>query len=220
MRDAHIHYHAVAVLRQYVAHVGKLGLRSACLLKQPRQRIGERLMGVVPALLLVPVDRRIVSRIVRRWLQSIVIALFALEALLPSPGFDECAIHAEVFIGKQFLGTCLLDDEREELFSHCAFQQPVPVLREYRGMPHCFIRGQADKPAEQEVVFQLLHQHALTTHRIQQLQKQRAQQPLGRNRLAPIFTVNGIETRTHLLQCQIHHRPDRPQRVIPWHPLF
>ncbi len=42
-----------------------------------------------------------------------------------------------------------------------AFQQPVAVLRKHRWMPNRFAAGEPHEPAEQEIVFQLLHQHPL-----------------------------------------------------------
>src|SRR5580692_9119367 len=110
------------VLRERLTNTVREGLH-----RRPRKRIGGRLVRVVLSLLLVPVDGRIVPRIARRRIQNVVIVLPALEALLAGPGLDQRAVDREVFIGKQFPGPRLPNDEREELFGDRAVEQAVAV---------------------------------------------------------------------------------------------
>ena len=74
-----------------------------------------------------------------------------------------------------------------------AVQQPVPILGEHRRVPDRVIHVQADKPAEQQVVVQLLHQHPLAANRVQHLQQQGPQQLLRRNRRPPDRRVHARE---------------------------
>ena len=70
---------------------------------------------------------------------------------------------------------------------HLGLQQPLPVLGEYRHVPHRVVDVESHKPAKQQIVIELLHQHPLAAHRIKHLQQQRPQQLLRRNRRPPAF---------------------------------
>ena len=63
-----------------------------------------------------------------------------------------------------------------------ACQQPLAVLGEHRHVPHRRVHRQADEPAEQHVVGQLLHQLPLGADAVEGLQQQRPQQLLRRDR--------------------------------------
>ena len=87
-------------------------------------------------------------------------------------------------------------------------------------MPDRLIRRKPHEPAEEQVVFQLLHQHAFATDGIEQLQQQRAQQPLRRNRLAAVLTVDFVEAAIERLQGFVHHCANRTQRMMGRHSFF
>src|SRR5262249_26328165 len=74
--------------------------------------------------------------------------------------------------------------------------------------------AQANEPAEQQVVFQLLHQQPLAAHGVEDLQEQRPQQLLGRNRGPSRARIQLAEPPRHLLQRLVGHFKDRPQWVI------
>jgi len=98
------------------------------------------------------------------------------EALVAGPGFDQRAIHGEVFIRQIRLGS--FQHPLEKDFGHFFVQEPLPVLAENRVMPHHFVHAHTDKPAKQQVVVQLLHQEPLAAHRVKYLQQQGPQQSL------------------------------------------
>jgi hypothetical protein len=68
----------------------------------------------------------------------------------------------------------LAEDGLEELGGDVALEQPVPVLREHGHVPDRIIDAEADEPAEQRVVIQLLHEVALGADRIEGLEHERA----------------------------------------------
>src|ERR1041384_5450266 len=82
--------------------------------------------------------------------------VFALETLLPGPRFNQRPIHCEVLIRHQ--AYCLSLDLLEESLRHVLIQQPVPVLAVHRRVPYSIINLQANKPAKQQVVIELLHE--------------------------------------------------------------
>jgi hypothetical protein len=94
------------------------------------------------------------------------------------------------------------------------------VLGEHRRVPDRIIQIQPHEPAEQNVVVHLFHEQPLAAHRIQHLQQLRAQQLLWRNRWATHFRVHLVELRRQLLQDFVHHRADRPQRMVAGHALL
>jgi transposase len=92
--------------------------RPAALLKESRHRIGRRLVGLIGALLFVPVHGWIIARITRGRVQRIVVGLLPLKALLPCPCFNQRPVHSEMFIRQQLLRLRLSHDQSKELFRH------------------------------------------------------------------------------------------------------
>ncbi len=72
------------------------------------------------------------------------------------PRLQQRAIHREVLVAEQRLDLrCahqLLQEEPHDLL----VQQPLPVFGERGGVPDRIIRAEAHKPAEQQVVVELL----------------------------------------------------------------
>jgi hypothetical protein len=73
--------------------------------------------------------------------------------------------------------------------------QAPAVLGEHRFVPYLGVQRQRDKPAEQQIVVELLHQLQFRAHRIERLQQQCAKQSLrgidGRPSLAYSFSNSG-----------------------------
>ena len=59
-----------------------------------------------------------------------------------------------------------------ELLEHVAFFKAFPVLGEHGRVPDRIVRREADEPAKQQIVVELLHQLALGADRIEHLQEQ------------------------------------------------
>src|SRR5437870_10247297 len=95
--------------------------------------------------------------------------------------------------------------------------QALTVLGEHRDVPHHRIQRQPDKPAEQQIVVELLHQLPLRAYRVEGLQQQRAKQFLRSNRRPSELGVKLLELPRQCTQCLIHNLLDRPQRMIRWH---
>lgn len=90
----------------------------------------------------------------------IVWAVLAHKTLVAGPGLDEGAADAEVPAREQAFVLGLLQHPIEEFDDGAVLDQPLVVLGEGGGHPHGVVHGQADEPAEQEVVLGLLHELA------------------------------------------------------------
>lgn len=75
-------------------------------------------------------------------------------------------------------GVGVLEHCVEEDLGDVAVEQPVSVLGKDRGHPDRIIRVQTDKPAEEQIVIELLHELSLAPDRIKYLQEQRPQKLL------------------------------------------
>jgi hypothetical protein len=75
--------------------------------------------------------------------------------------------------GQQATTASLRDDIFKEGPGDVALQQPIPILGKRGRHPYGIVHRQAHKPAKQQVVLELLHQHPLAAHRIQHLEQQR-----------------------------------------------
>lgn len=80
------------------------------------------------------------------------------------------------------------------------------------------VHREADKPAEQQVVVDLLHQLPLTADRVEGHQQLGAQELLRRDGIPTERRVERIEVGIKNGQRLVHHRADRPQWVILRHP--
>ncbi|MGY2812082.1 hypothetical protein ACVIHF_008812 [Bradyrhizobium sp. USDA 4506] len=114
----------------------------------------------------------------------------------------------------------LRQHRREELGRDVAFQQPVAVLREHRMVPSCIVDADSDEPAEQQIIFQPLHQKPLRADRIKRLQQHSPRQLLRRNRRPPNRRIKRGELAFQHRQRLVHDRPDRSQRMITPHSCF
>ena len=148
----------VAVLRHQMSHVTELGFLARALAEQPGIWIAGRGMRVVLALLAMEIAFSIASTAAGLALaRRRIAALFWYKALHAGPGLDQRAIHREVLAGKQLAYLRKVQHLSEELGRDIAREQPIPVLAEYRRIPHRIVRRQPDKPAEQQIVVELLH---------------------------------------------------------------
>jgi hypothetical protein len=75
----------------------------------------------------------------------------------------------------------MIEHGGEEFRRDLAAEPPVAVLGEHGDVPHRIVDAEADEPAEQQIVVELLHQLPLGPHRIERLQQQRPQQLLRRD---------------------------------------
>src|SRR6516225_115428 len=89
------------------------------------------------------------------------------------------------------------------------FQQPFAVLREHRRHPDRLVDPEPDKPAVQQVIVELLHRLRLGADRVERLQQQRPQQPLGWNRWPPAVGIDfgklAIERGQHIIDDATDH---------------
>jgi hypothetical protein len=152
-----------------------------------------------------------------RWL---VRAVLQAEAFQRCPGLNERAIDREVLAAQEVPNLRVVEHRRQEPGRDLALKQPVAVGRERDRVPHRIVDPEPDEPAEQQIVVQPLDQQPLRAHRVERLQQQRPQQPLGRDRGATQMRVQRLELARQPAQSLVDERPDRPQRVIRRHPRF
>ena len=119
-----------------------------------------------------------------------------------------------MLVRQQRLDPWLVQHPRQELGGDIARQQTFAVLGEDRHVPDRRVHPQPDKPAEQQIVVQLLHQLTLRAHRIECLQKQCSQQFLRRDRRPADRRIEPFEPARQPFQRRVHDDPDRPQRMI------
>src|SRR3984957_1162903 len=134
------------------------------------------------------------------------------ETLMTCPGFDQCSVHREVLIRYVRLGA--FQHPLEKSFRDPLVQQALPILAVHRVIPDRLVHLHPHKPPKQQVVLQLLDQHALTAYGIEDLQQQRPKQPLGCYRWPPHVRVQLRKPRRHLFQSLIYYLADGSQRMI------
>ena len=138
---------------------------------------------------------------------------FALKTLLARPRLDQRAVDREVLVGHERLRPARRRAGRSCRAMSCV-QQPVAILREHRRRPDRLVHRQADEPAEQKVVVELLHQQPLAANRVEDLQQQRPQQPLRRNRRPARSSRTAGRTRATCRAAP--HRPARGSARSGW----
>jgi hypothetical protein len=116
--------------------------------------------------------------------------------------------------GEEVLRFRLREDLVEERLGDVPGEQAVPVLGEDGGVPHGVIHPEPHEPAEEEVVVELLHELPLAPDREEDLEQERAEELLRRDRRATGMGVQQGEARRQLLQGRVHHHPDRAERMV------
>jgi hypothetical protein len=101
-----------------------------------------------------------------------------------------------------------------------AVEQPFAVLREDRMLPDRIVHAQANEPAKQQVVVDLLDQQDLRTDRLKHLQQQRSQQVLGSDRRATRRRIKLVKILVQGPKHLIGQLADRTQRVALRHSLL
>ena len=72
------------------------------------------------------------------------------------PGLQQGAIHGEVLIAEQRFHLRCRHQLLQKVAHHLLVEQPVAILGERGGVPDRIVRAQTHKPAEQQVVVELL----------------------------------------------------------------
>ena len=85
---------------------------------------------------------------------------------------DQRAINREVLVRQRRFHLLMVEKLGHELLEHIAFLKAFPVLGEHGRVPDRIVRREADEPAKQQIVVELLHQLALGADRIEHLQEQ------------------------------------------------
>jgi hypothetical protein len=136
------------------------------------------------------------------------------------PGLQQGAVHREVLIAEQRLHVWSCHHLVEEALHELLIEQPLTVLGECCGMPDRIIGILIEKPAEEQVVLQLLQQKPLAADAVERLQERGQQQLLGRHRWPGFCGVQRTEGGVEPIKGLIGQLPDPPERVAGRNPLL
>src|SRR5712692_3045437 len=125
-----------------------------------------------------------------------------------------------MFVREQPLFRRLRQHLIEKCFGYLPLDHPLAVLREHRHVPHLVVHIHPYKPAEEQVVVQLLHQQPLAAYAVEGLQQQGPQQLLRSNRWPSHARIQLREQRRHRLQRRVSHPSYPSQRMILRYPLL
>jgi hypothetical protein len=128
-------------------------------------------------------------------------------------------LKSEMLVGQQLCLLGLLHHLPEQRTHHLVLDQSIPILGIGAVIPSRVVHAQADKPAVQQVVAQLLTQQPLASNAVQRLQNQPSQQPLRRHRVATTIGVDRLKQHVHIVQRTIENVPDHPERMICRHKI-
>ena len=96
-------------------------------------------------------------------------------------------------------------------------QQALAVFCEHRGHPYRILHRQADEPAVEQVVLDLLHELALRANAVEHLEQHGAQQFFGRDAGPPAFDVSFVhcgKQSVHQHQRLARHLAYRAQPMV------
>ena len=111
-----------------------------------------------------------------------------------------------------------LSDPHKTSGQDLALQQSIKVLREGQMVPDRITRAKTDKPAEQKVELQSLHQLALGANTAKRLQQHRPKQLLRCNRWSTKARIERSKFPRQIVQRRFRYLPDRPQRMVAPNP--
>ena len=166
-------------------------------------------MGFVPAFLAVEVRAIAVARAVLRP-----------EALVRHPRLDQRAVHREVLVRQQRLHLRVVQKSGHERLEHIALLQPLPVLGERCRVPHRIVRRKPHEPSVEKIVVEMFHQLTLRAQAVEDLEQQRAQQALRRDRWTAFPDIQHREASAHLLQHSAHQGAHLPQGMLLRNPFL
>src|ERR1700733_739957 len=202
---------SVPIFHKQMTGVIEFRFFSFSLLAQQRLGIGCRFMGLIRAFLTVKVHGWI-SRIIR-W-RSILSPLFSLETLESRRRLDQSPVNRKGFVAEQPMLASSLKNPLEKHVGNFPLRKSLPVLGERCRIPNLIVHAQPDKPAEQEIVIKLLHQHPLATDAVEHFDQQRPQQLLRCDRRSSNFRIQPLELCRHLQEYLIDHLAHWPKRMV------
>ena len=166
-----------SVLHQDMPHVAKDALVTLALLVDQALRIRRRGVRFIAPALTLEVDGRV--------------------APPSSGGFPEPSFGRKIFIEGQ-------NATKKEAGDHL-IQQPIPVRREGRVVPHLPIQRQPDKPTVQQIEVDLLDQLPFRANSKKDLQQTGSKQAFRRYRAAARLGIKRREFGVHAPQQKVNH---------------
>jgi hypothetical protein len=136
------------------------------------------------------------------------------------PGLQQGAIHGEVLVAEQRFDFRGVQQLLQEAPHDLLVQQSLPVIGERGGVPDRIIRAQAHKPAQHQIVVELLQQKQLRSDSVKSRQQRGQQQLLGRHRWPAFCGIELAEGWIEPIKGLIRQLADPPQRMTGRDPLL
>ena len=204
-----VHAQAVAVLHEHMAAVAEFGRLPVAFAHEARFWIGRALVRRVRALLALEVDHAPAVAAIRGRL-----AVLALETLERGPGVDQRAVNGEMIGRQQALTARKTNDFIEEATRDIGHDQALAQTAEIRLIQAGALQVHVEKPAEQDVVIELLAKLTVRANRVQRDEQLPLEQTFRRNRRATDTRVLRVELRRYGAKRPIRQLLDRSQRMI------
>ena len=93
--------------------------------------------------------------------------------------------------------------------------EPLAVVGEDGRDEDVLVRRHVEEPAEEEVGLEAAAELALGADRVERLEEQRLQQPLGRDRRPAVPRIRGPEVAVHAAERLVDHALDGAERMVP-----
>jgi len=209
LRRFTINHQAVPVIYRGVSHVTQVGFVARALLEELRLIIGCRGERFIAALLAFEVHRQILAAKFGRLARAVL----GNKALHRGLSFNQCPGNRKLLMQGQLLPLSLGNHCAKELTRDVFGKELIPVHSKAVGRPSAFILPQANKPAVQQVVFNMLHQPLLRTDGIWQMNYTRTQQTLCRNAGALCVRVQLGKRAIHRAENPINRHAQFAQRL-------
>lgn len=141
-------------------------------------------------------------------------SVFGLETLDGSPRLNEGTVYNEMIIGQKLCSAGLLYDLCQKLSGGVRLDEPLLVGGERRLIQYRFTQGESQKPAEQNIVADLLNQKPVAPDGIQGLKRKTFQQFFRCYRKKTSVGIHSPEFPVKFSKRFVSHGPDGAQRMI------
>lgn len=205
------------VYHQGLADVAQVRRSALGVAVQPCIGIGSRGVGVVLAWLAAEVDAWISVTFAAASVAAVAsagVVLAGNEALHQGPGRDERAIDGEVVVGQKRADLGQFSELLEQRMPDHTTDQRVAVLRERGRMPDLVIHVEADEPAKQQVVLDLLHEQPLGADGVQPLKQRRPEELFRPDRRPVAVGVEPEELAGEFVQDLVEQGANASPRLV------
>jgi hypothetical protein len=152
--------------------------------------------------------------------RRILLTIDPLQGGVRRPGLQQRAVHGEVVVTEERFDLGSTHQLLQEQPHDVVIEQPIAVLGERGRVPDRIIRAEAHKPAEQQVVVELLQQQPLGSDPVKRLQQRGQQQLLRRNRWSSFQGIQPAEGWIEPIKRLIRQLANPPERMAARDPIL